>query len=96
MQLQHDLEQSEKRYRRFFEDSPSSLWEKDFSEIKKYIDELKKKGVTDFREYFHNNPDELRLCASLLKITDIKRIKYEAFKISFSFFLKRKIMRLNK
>ncbi len=71
MQLQHDLEESEKRYRRFFEDSPSSLWEKDFSEIKKYIDELKKKGVTDFREYFHNNPDELRLCASLLKITDI-------------------------
>jgi len=59
------------RYRSIFENSPISLWDKDFSSIKKYIENLKKTGITDFREYFSSNPDVLRYCAELLRINDV-------------------------
>ncbi|MGC9516220.1 MAG: MEDS domain-containing protein [Methanomicrobiales archaeon] len=48
---------SEKRYRNLFENSPISLWEEDFSQVKSFIEQLKEDSVDDFREYFENNPD---------------------------------------
>src|SRR3989337_1448079 len=53
------LLESEKRYRSLFEDSPSSLWEEDFSNIKKFIDSLRASGVKDFRTYFGSYPEEV-------------------------------------
>jgi len=46
------LAESESRYRRLFESSPISLWEEDFSQVKRYFDELRAKGTKNFREYF--------------------------------------------
>ena len=43
-----ELERSEMRYRALFEDSPISLWEEDFSGLKRYFDHLKTEGVRDF------------------------------------------------
>ncbi|MDO8282925.1 MAG: PAS domain S-box protein [Thermodesulfovibrionia bacterium] len=80
LQLAHELKESEKRYRRFFEDSPTSLWEKDFSEIKEYINKLKRAGINDFRDYFYSHPDEVRHCATLLKVTDVNTITLEIYK----------------
>ena len=71
MQMEMDLRNSEARYHRLFEDSPISLLEEDFSELMSYIDELKNRGVSDFRKYFYENPDDVRLCAEKVKLLDL-------------------------
>lgn len=73
------LHESEERYRRLFEDSPISLWEEDFSDIKKRIDRLRSSGITDFRTYFQENPKLVHKCAGLVKILDINKITLEMF-----------------
>ncbi|NOR75006.1 MAG: PAS domain S-box protein, partial [Draconibacterium sp.] len=65
------LQESEKHYRTLFNESPIPLWEEDFSEVKKYVDKLKKNKIVDFKEYFDDNPEELREIAGLVKIIDI-------------------------
>jgi len=49
----------------------NSVWEEDFSGVKKYLEALKKEGVTDLRKYFDRNPDALWHCADLVKVTDV-------------------------
>ena len=53
---------SEARYRSLFYGSPTSLRESDYSEVKKYFDQLREAGVTDFRQYFHSHPEAVRAC----------------------------------
>jgi PAS domain S-box-containing protein len=65
------LAESEARYRRLFESSPISLWEEDFSEVKKYFDNLRSRGVKDLRRYFIEHPDDLAKCASMVKILNV-------------------------
>ncbi len=64
---------SEMRYRYLFEDSPVSIWEEDFSQVKQFLDTLKDKGITDIREYFSENPQELVQCLSLIKVVDVNQ-----------------------
>ncbi|MFA6240868.1 MAG: PAS domain S-box protein [Candidatus Hydrogenedentales bacterium] len=71
------LRESEARYRGLFEDSPTSLWEEDFSEVKKYIDELRRSGVTDLQAYFDAHPGMLRQCAAMAKVLDVNRATLE-------------------
>jgi len=73
VRLNRRLKERKHRYQRLFEDSPVSLWEEDFSEVKAYIDTLKTKGISDFREYFDENPDELTACARKVKISDVNK-----------------------
>ena len=68
-----ELRQSEARYRSFFENSPISLWEEDFSEVKAYIERLRKSGVQDFKRYFLNHAGEVTACAGMVKILDVNR-----------------------
>jgi PAS domain S-box-containing protein len=63
--------ESEARYRRLFENSPISLWEEDFSEVKNYFESLRGRGINDLREYLIDHPDELSKCASMVKILDV-------------------------
>ena len=72
-QTEQDLYETGTRYRTLFEDSPISLWEEDFSEIKVYIDGLKVMGITDFRKYFAEHPDIVKHCASMAKVLDINQ-----------------------
>jgi PAS domain S-box-containing protein len=65
------LAESEARYRRFFESSPISLWEEDFSEVKKYFEGLQDRGIKDLREYLIEHPEEVARCASIVKIVDV-------------------------
>src|SRR5437588_676492 len=37
----------EHRYRTLFEDSPFPMWEEDFSRVKEFLDQLKRRGVND-------------------------------------------------
>ncbi|MGA8904161.1 MAG: PAS domain S-box protein, partial [Candidatus Bathyarchaeia archaeon] len=65
------LAESEARYRRLFEGSPISLWEEDFSEVKKYLDDLRSRGIRNLRRYFIEHPEDLAKCATMVKILDV-------------------------
>ena len=73
MLMYRSLQESEQRYRLVFENSPVSIWEEDFSEIKSYFDDLRKEGITDLDAYFSRYPDAIRRCAELVKIIDVNQ-----------------------
>lgn len=66
----HALKESEERYRLVFENSPVSIWEEDFSDVKKRLDGLRAEGVTDIDAYFDQHPETIRECADLLGVID--------------------------
>ena len=59
---------NERHFRALFEESPIPLWEEDFSEVKRDIDQLKKNGIANFREYFENNLNKVNQLARAVKI----------------------------
>ncbi|HNK62490.1 MAG TPA: PAS domain S-box protein [Anaerolineales bacterium] len=67
------LQESEKRYRGLFENSPVALWEEDFSAVKIRMNELRNSGVKDFKQYFAEHPQEVHAFASLVKILDVNK-----------------------
>ncbi|MCF7859286.1 MAG: PAS domain-containing protein [Candidatus Cloacimonetes bacterium] len=75
----NDSQRNEKKYRSLFENSPISIWEEDFSEVYKYLTKLKKKGISDFKKYFKNNPEQVEKCAELVKILDVNKRTIELF-----------------
>jgi PAS domain S-box-containing protein len=72
-------EANENRYRDLFENVPISLWEEDFSRFKHYIDQLSQAGVSNFEQYFDENPQTVVHCASLIKINRVNRATLELF-----------------
>ncbi len=76
-QITEALRESEARYRGFFENSPISFWEEDFSEVKVYIDALKSSGVSDISAYFEEHPEAVSHCASIAKVLDVNRVTLE-------------------
>jgi class 3 adenylate cyclase/PAS domain-containing protein len=73
------LQGSEKRYRALFEYSPISLWEEDFSRVKKHIDAVREKGIKDLRKYFEDHPEELARCTQMIKILDVNKSTLELY-----------------
>ena len=85
------LGESEERYRRLFEDSPISLWDEDFSHVKKYIDGLKSLGVRDFRKYFEKHPEEIAKGAALVRVVDVNIATLKLYKAKSKDELKRNL-----
>ena len=77
--LNKNLQQSESSLRSLYDDSPISLWEEDFSEVKKVFDDLKRQGVKDLDAYLAQNPDLLPRLASLVKIVDVNQTTLRIF-----------------
>ena len=63
-----ELSSSQKGFKSLFENSPIPLWEEDFSEVKKYIEALKEKGIEDLKKYFIENNNEVKKCSTMVKI----------------------------
>jgi signal transduction histidine kinase len=74
------LRESEARYRSIFEDSPISLREEDFSEVKKIVDRLRIEGVEDFQAYFDQHPQTVAECVRLVRVLNINQKTLELFK----------------
>jgi len=72
-QLELALRQSEVRYRSLFEDSPISLWEEDFSQVKQYLDALRQSGVTDLRTYLTQHPEAVNACVERVRVLDVNQ-----------------------
>ena len=70
---QEALSFSEERYRDLFENSPISLWEEDFSELQGHFNLLRSSGITDFRAYFADHPEEVFKCVGLVKIISVNK-----------------------
>ncbi len=73
------LEQSEQRYRSLFEAAPISLWEEDWSEVKKLVDELRNDGVTDLGAAFRNRPELLERAGAGIRILDVNEATLRIF-----------------
>ena len=81
VQAEEALRGSEAKYRTLFEDSPISLWEEDFSAVKSFIDNLRDKGINDFRTYFEEHPEDLAHCAAMVKIVDINKATIDMYQV---------------
>jgi len=71
MLVYRNLQESEKRYRLVFKNSPVSIWEEDFSGVKDLLDGLKQEGVTGIEAHFEQHPEIIRQCAQLVKVVDV-------------------------
>ena len=73
------LAESEKRYRSFFENSPLSLWEQDFSNVMSYIKKLPISGIGELRSYFTKHPEVVKKCIDMVKILDVNSATLEMY-----------------
>lgn len=71
--IEEALTNSKARYQELFDHSPISLWEEDFSLVKKRIDIIKKKCKTKLREYLRDNPQEVSRLLSLLNVIHVNQ-----------------------
>ncbi len=76
------LRQSESKFRLVFEYTPVSLWEEDWSDVKRYIDTLRAQGVTDFRAYLTEHPDALRECVSRVRVVNVNQATLDLLDIA--------------
>lgn len=72
-QLEHALRTSNARFRSLFEGSPTAIWEEDFSLVKAQFDMLRKTGITDYKAYWKEHPQEIGKLAGLIKILEINQ-----------------------
>jgi diguanylate cyclase (GGDEF)-like protein len=70
---------AERRLHSLFDASPISLWEEDYSEIKRYFDSLRAEGVTDLQEYLDKHPEAALQCAGMIKVLDVNQRTLDLF-----------------
>jgi rsbT co-antagonist protein RsbR len=75
-----ELEQSETRSRTVFENAPIALWEEDFSEVKRFVEELRRAGVQDLRAHFAANQDAAVECAQRVRVVDVNQAALEMYR----------------
>jgi PAS domain S-box-containing protein len=78
-QAEADLRESERRHRHIFHATGVSIWEQDFSEVKAAIDDLKRSGVGDFREYLKSSPGFVDRAISMVRIVDVNEATLKLF-----------------
>jgi PAS domain S-box-containing protein len=57
-----------------FMHAPVSLWEEDFSEVKRRFDQLKTNGVEDLRQHFRKHPEEVLSLARMVRISRVNEM----------------------
>ena len=73
------LRENAARFQSLFDDSPISLWEEDFSAVKKRLSELSARGVVDFDAYLSQHPEVVAECAELVKITNVNNATLDMY-----------------
>lgn len=78
----HSIEQiqrSEQYARDLFEHSPISLWVEDFSGVKRLLDEVRAKGITDFKTFLKVHPEFVKRCLQEIVVIDVNQQTLEMF-----------------
>ena len=65
------LRESEEKFRRIFETAAVSLWEEDFSAVLSAIEDLKAKGIKDFRNYLDEHPEFVNKAIGMVRVKDV-------------------------
>ena len=73
------LSESERSFRSLFENSPVSLWEEDLSEVKQFLDDIRRQGVSDLNSFFKTNPEAAIRCSRMVRVIDVNRATVELF-----------------
>jgi diguanylate cyclase (GGDEF)-like protein len=73
------LATSEEYARGLFHHSPVSLWVEDFSSVKRLIDEIRQKGILDFRVFTDVHPEFVTRCMSEIRVIDVNRHTLQLF-----------------
>jgi diguanylate cyclase (GGDEF)-like protein len=73
------LVRSEKYARGLFHHSPVSLWVEDFSSVKRLIDEIRQKGIIDFRVFTDVHPEFVTRCMSEIRVVDVNHHTLQLF-----------------
>ncbi|MEW6705726.1 MAG: GGDEF domain-containing protein [Pseudomonadota bacterium] len=67
------LRASERYAKGLFEHSPVSLWVEDFSSIKALLEEVRARGVDDFRVFLDVHPEFVARCMQEIRVIDVNR-----------------------
>lgn len=62
-----------------FEHSPVSLWIEDFSRIRVLIEDIRGRGITDFRTFMDVHPEFVRQCMSEIRVIDVNEATLDLF-----------------
>jgi two-component system CheB/CheR fusion protein len=76
------LRESEARYRAIFDGAAVSLWEEDFSGIFAAIEDLRSRGVKDFRRYFDEHPEFVEMAQGLIRVLAVNDTSVKMFEAS--------------
>lgn len=66
------LEERE-RYAQLFDHVPIGIWEEDFTELGRWLDDLRQQGVTDLRRWLVEHPEKIREALSLIRILNVNQ-----------------------
>jgi diguanylate cyclase (GGDEF)-like protein len=70
---------SEDYARGLLQHSPVSLWVEDFSKVKQLIDEVRERGIVDFRVFTDVHPEFIQRCMSEIRVIDVNRRTIDLF-----------------
>lgn len=65
------LAMSELYARGLFEHSPVSLWVEDFRAVKRLLEEVRERGITDFRTFTDVHPEFTERCMAEIRVIDV-------------------------
>jgi len=78
-----DARRAEIQSRRYAEGlleySPVSLWVEDFSKIKLLIEDVRDRGIVDFRVFMDVHPEFVRQCMSEIRVIDVNQATLDLF-----------------
>lgn len=78
-----DARRAELENRRYaegvFEHSPVSLWIEDFSSIRNLIEDVRSRGIDDFRVFTDVHPEFVRQCMSEIRVLDVNQATLDLF-----------------
>jgi PAS domain S-box-containing protein len=78
-QAEAKLRESEQRYRYVFDATGVAICEIDFSEVRRAIDDLRSRGIRDFRTYFATHPDLVQHVRTMVKTLDVNDVAVRLF-----------------
>ncbi|WP_066458047.1 sensor domain-containing diguanylate cyclase [Castellaniella caeni] len=78
--VRRQAQDSARDAREFFEQAPVSLWVEDFSTIKALFDELRVRGVSDFRTFLDVHPEFVERCLQEVRVLDVNGYTLKMFK----------------
>ncbi|MEP7135716.1 MAG: sensor domain-containing diguanylate cyclase [Chloroflexota bacterium] len=73
------LKKAEERFHNLFTHAPISLWEEDYSALKKEFDKLRAQGVVDLKAHLASHPKAVDGFISLIRVLDVNQKTLDLF-----------------